>query len=300
MPDNAPEVPKRRRRGSVCLECGADLEAPYCRWCGLKAGAVARPLDELAQDLLNDFFVFDHKVWRTLRDLFKEPATVPDRFLEGRRHHYIGPGRTLLFSTVLLVAVSGGFALEGGLVERLSAVAAGLPEEQKKWLPWMYVLFVVPVFSVATAFVMRHRMFVEHLVYGVYLWSAIWLLVGLDSLLAWLGTLLLPSWSNLVMPWISAAISLGALVYVVVSFRDFYRLGSILGAALVLPFVVALGGLLMFALSPLVLLVGIAWMLIQPAVGLLAVLLLVILLAVIRMIRRVARTRAEASLAEES
>lgn len=90
-----------------CLNCGNELQGPFCHRCGQRDQAKRLPLKALFHDVLHDIWHFDHKVLETLRLLVFKPGVLTLAYLEGRRSRYVPPFRLYIFvSFVLFFAFS--------------------------------------------------------------------------------------------------------------------------------------------------------------------------------------------------
>lgn len=95
-----------------CLNCGMVLMGPYCSSCGQKAH-VHRSLIAFFQDLVQNLFNFEGKIWRTLPMLAWRPGEMTRRYIDGERVRFISPVALYLFSVFLMFAVissNGGLA----------------------------------------------------------------------------------------------------------------------------------------------------------------------------------------------
>ncbi len=91
----------------LCLNCGNELQGPFCHRCGQRDQAKRLPLKALFHDVLHDIWHFDHKVLETLRLLVFKPGVLTLAYLEGRRSRYVPPFRLYIFvSFVLFFAFS--------------------------------------------------------------------------------------------------------------------------------------------------------------------------------------------------
>ena len=105
-----PEHGEAGEQETVCLNCGAELQGPYCHQCGQK-GHVHRTLHGFGHDLLHGVFHFEGKVWRTLPMLAWRPGELTRRYVEGERARFVSPIALFLFSVFLMFA---SFSAIGG------------------------------------------------------------------------------------------------------------------------------------------------------------------------------------------
>ena len=89
---------------TLCLNCGAELDGPYCRMCGQRAH-VHRTIGAFFHDLLHGVFHFEGKTWRTLPLLALRPGELTRRYIAGERARFVSPMALFLFSVFLMFAV---------------------------------------------------------------------------------------------------------------------------------------------------------------------------------------------------
>lgn len=85
----------------ACLNCGAQLDGPFCRACGQRAHP-HRSLPHLAEELLHGVLHFDTKVWRTLPLLALRPGVLTRRYIDGQRTRHVSPLALFLFTVFLM------------------------------------------------------------------------------------------------------------------------------------------------------------------------------------------------------
>jgi hypothetical protein len=90
-----------------CLNCGRDLQGPFCARCGQRAVPPDPTVRELAGDAWNELTGYDGRIMSTLRGLFR-PGFLTHEYLSGRRRNYLPPVRVYLIVSVLyfLIAAS--------------------------------------------------------------------------------------------------------------------------------------------------------------------------------------------------
>lgn len=111
-----------------CLNCGAELQGPFCHACGQKDQHRRIPLKHLFHDVLHELWHFDSKVLGTLWLLIRRPGFLTAEYLEGHRVSHIPPFRlyvVISFITFTLLAFEGA----GGKV-KLKAGSAPQPSAQ--------------------------------------------------------------------------------------------------------------------------------------------------------------------------
>jgi hypothetical protein len=111
---------------TMCLNCGAALDGPFCSHCGQRAVAPKPTLHELLHDALEEFLHFDGKVVQTLRTLVTRPGQLTVDIIAGRRARYIAPLRLYLTVSVLFFVVAA-LSPSGGLkVRRVEPGSSGI------------------------------------------------------------------------------------------------------------------------------------------------------------------------------
>ena len=89
----------------TCPNCGGQLrpEDVFCSHCGQKVPKGMPTVGELLGEFFSNFFNFDSKFFRTLRDVFV-PGKLTQAFFAGIRKSYYTPFRLLIFSSFLFFA----------------------------------------------------------------------------------------------------------------------------------------------------------------------------------------------------
>jgi Protein of unknown function (DUF3667) len=90
---------------ATCLNCGAQLNGPFCANCGQKA-EVHRTMSAIGHDILHSVLHFDGKLWRTLPLLAFKPGELTRRYIHGERAKFVSPMAIFLFAIFLMFAVS--------------------------------------------------------------------------------------------------------------------------------------------------------------------------------------------------
>jgi hypothetical protein len=90
----------------ACLNCGAQLEGPYCHECGQRAH-VHRTLSAFGHDLIHGVLHFEGKFWHTLPLLVWRPGELTRRYIDGQRARFISPIALFLFCVFVTFAIMG-------------------------------------------------------------------------------------------------------------------------------------------------------------------------------------------------
>ena len=89
---------------TLCRNCGAELDGPYCRMCGQK-GHVHRTISAIGHDLVHSILHLDGKFWRTLPLLAWRPGELTRRYVHGERAKFVSPMGMFLFAVFTMFAV---------------------------------------------------------------------------------------------------------------------------------------------------------------------------------------------------
>ena len=93
----------------ACADCGHPLDGPYCSQCGQSAADIRRPVRTLVTDFIGDTFVWDGRLWRTLKNLFANPGRLSRCYADGQRARWTPPIRLyLLVSLSFFAAMNVG------------------------------------------------------------------------------------------------------------------------------------------------------------------------------------------------
>jgi hypothetical protein len=113
--DKGLTIPARRLAGSpACLNCGTELQGPFCHYCGQPDKNFMRFFPVLVRDLITDFLDLDSRFFRTLKPLLFQPGKLTRDYLDGQRFRYTPPLRLYIFSSMaffILAAMLAGDAI---------------------------------------------------------------------------------------------------------------------------------------------------------------------------------------------
>ena len=100
-PDRALTLRPDRLAGSPrCLNCGTELQGPFCHYCGQPDKNLMRFFPVLIRELMEDFLDFDSRFMRTMKPLLFKPGKLTRDYLDGRRFRYTPPLRLYIFSSI--------------------------------------------------------------------------------------------------------------------------------------------------------------------------------------------------------
>jgi Protein of unknown function (DUF3667) len=105
-----------------CENCGVILQGDFCHSCGQSKLSSSRFFGSILMDLLDNFFNYDSRVYKTLVPLMLKPGYVCSEYLSGKRASYLPPFRLYLFASII-------FFLLVPFINDIS-VSFGMPDEQ--------------------------------------------------------------------------------------------------------------------------------------------------------------------------
>ncbi len=109
-------IASNRLAGSAnCMNCGTDLQGPFCHFCGQPDKNFLRFFPVLMRELLEDFLDFDSRFMRTLKPLLFRPGKLTRDYLDGKRFRYVPPLRLYIFSSIaffFLAAILAGQSIQ--------------------------------------------------------------------------------------------------------------------------------------------------------------------------------------------
>ena len=120
LPASAPEkaltLPSKRLAGSVaCMNCGTELQGPFCHYCGQPDKNLVRFFPVLIRELMEDFLDLDSRFMRTLKPMLFLPGKLTRDYLDGKRFRYVPPLRLYLFSSIAFFFFAS-FAADSNIV----------------------------------------------------------------------------------------------------------------------------------------------------------------------------------------
>jgi hypothetical protein len=94
-------IASKRLAGSTgCMNCGTELQGPFCHYCGQPDKNFLRFFPVLMRELLEDFLDFDSRFMRTIKPLLFRPGKLTRDYLDGKRFRYVPPLRLYIFSSI--------------------------------------------------------------------------------------------------------------------------------------------------------------------------------------------------------
>jgi len=95
---------KIQSKPTSCFNCNHffdNSESAFCSNCGQKRTLSKLKFGNLLKDFLEDYLLFDGKIFKSLKFLFFQPGQLTHLFNNGQRIRFIAPIRLFLFSGVL-------------------------------------------------------------------------------------------------------------------------------------------------------------------------------------------------------
>jgi hypothetical protein len=89
------------RKETNCLNCGAEVDGRYCKYCGQENIEPKQTFWQLTVHFIEDLTHFDGKFFKVLKSLFFNPGFLTREYMIGRRADYINPIRMYLFISAM-------------------------------------------------------------------------------------------------------------------------------------------------------------------------------------------------------
>ena len=86
-----------------CLNCGSDLNGPFCSYCGQKDADPNIGLGEMFGEFAGGLFSFDSRIYRTWKLLILKPGALTADYIAGKRVSQVPPFKLYLFNTVVAI-----------------------------------------------------------------------------------------------------------------------------------------------------------------------------------------------------
>ena len=156
----------------ACRNCAEDLarKARYCPACGQSTRIFRRPWLQVFREMLDELFDLDGRMLVSLRLLLTRPGELPRDYNDGRRVAHTSPVRMYL-----LISVAFFFLLPA----IVPPDPEGLPEHQFSIDLYSRGMFLLlPIYALLLKLFYRRFFYLEHLVYTAYLFSAMFIALG--------------------------------------------------------------------------------------------------------------------------
>jgi hypothetical protein len=96
---------KHYRHEKDCLNCGAILQGKFCHVCGQENLQITESFGHMMNDIISDFFHFDHQFFQTIRPLLFRPGFLTVEYMAGKRASYLHPVKMYIFISVVYFLV---------------------------------------------------------------------------------------------------------------------------------------------------------------------------------------------------
>jgi len=153
----------------TCKNCEQALpeQAAYCPACGQSVKEIARPWLAVARELLTELFDFDGRMLISLRLLMTRPGFLSYEYIQGRRATYTSPIRMYLVISLAF------FFILPKILPQLTATSPSHNFSADLYSQGMFIL--LPLFALLLKLFYRQTFYLAHLVFAVYLFSALYI-----------------------------------------------------------------------------------------------------------------------------
>ena len=158
--------------GNTCANCRTVMPAgaAFCPACGQSVKPLSRPWLEFAREMLDELLDYDGRMLRSLRLLLTRPGFLSAEYIGGRRAAYTPPIRLYLVVSLLFFLVLPLILPESTQADSAHIVSVDLYSKA------MFLL--LPVFALLLKIFYRRGYYLEHLVFAVHLFSAMFIVFG--------------------------------------------------------------------------------------------------------------------------
>jgi hypothetical protein len=155
--------------GLNCNNCGEPLtsQAGFCSSCGQSVKEISRPWLEFVRETLTELLDFDGRMLKSIRLLLTRPGFLSHEYINGRRVSYTSPIRIYL-----VVSLAFFFVLPLILPESTTAN----PDHKLSVDLYSRAMFLLlPLFAIFLKILYRRRFYIDHLVFAVHLFGAMYI-----------------------------------------------------------------------------------------------------------------------------
>ena len=100
---------KPERKEKDCLNCGAEVEGPFCQVCGQENVEPKESFWGLITHFIHDLTHFDGKFFSTVKLLLFRPGFLTSEYTRGRRVNYLHPVRMYVFTAAFFFVIFFNF-----------------------------------------------------------------------------------------------------------------------------------------------------------------------------------------------
>jgi hypothetical protein len=158
---------------SSCKNCDGPLttQADFCPSCGQSVKEISRPSLEFAREILAELLDFDGRMLRSMRLLLTRPGFLSYEYINGRRVAYTTPIRiyvviSLVFFFVLPLILPGSSMTSPDHEFSVDLYSKGM-------------FLLLPVFALLLKIFYRQFFYIDHLVFTVHLFSAMFIVFAI-------------------------------------------------------------------------------------------------------------------------
>lgn len=116
---------KKLAGSALCLNCGTELQGPFCHYCGQPDRNFLRFFPVLLRDLMEDLLDLDSRFIRTIKPLLFKPGKLTRDYMQGRRFRYAPPMRLYIFSSIIFFLLAAFISSDSISIDQ-NSVDAGL------------------------------------------------------------------------------------------------------------------------------------------------------------------------------
>ena len=160
-------------QASSCKNCTKSLpgQAAYCPACGQSVKEMNRPWLRVFRELLTELFDFDGRMLVSLRLLLTRPGFLSHEYTHGRRASYTSPVRMYLVISLVFFLVLPMILPDTSMTYPEHEVSVDLYSKG--------MFFLLPLFALLLKAFYRRIYYLSHLVFSVYLFSAMYIVFAL-------------------------------------------------------------------------------------------------------------------------
>ena len=145
--------------------------AGFCPSCGQSVKEISRPWLEFAREMLTELLDFDGRMLRSMKLLLTRPGFLSYEYINGRRVAYTSPIRVYVVISLVF------FFVLPLILPNAPAVSPGQEISVDLYSKGMFLL--LPIFALLLKVFYRHSFYIDHLVFTVHLFSAMFIVFAI-------------------------------------------------------------------------------------------------------------------------
>lgn len=156
-----------------CKNCEGPLtaHAGFCPSCGQSVKEISRPWLEFVREMLTELLDFDGRMLRSMKLLLTRPGFLSYQYINGRRVAYTSPIRiyvviSLVFFFVLPLILPGSSMTSPDHEFSVDLYSKGM-------------FLLLPVFALLLKIFYRRPFYIDHLIFTVHLFSAMFIVFAI-------------------------------------------------------------------------------------------------------------------------